>query len=418
MKCQLHRPAVIAFLIFGAMAVSGSAFAADNKRLFEVGVRGATVTSQDVADLASATRQALDSDPIQRDAPTASAAYATQIQVKFNQVRPPSADKIGASLEATTDPDLLADPAFAANLRALFLAQAADSLAPAQIDNNRVIGGSPIAAKDVLSIVDTSDGVAGQVCSGILLNSTHVLTAGHCVCLGVNKRVKTGPTVFGADGNAAFLVADSELLPGMHCPAFPKDADDAEKEQLVGMALQGHDLAVLHLRRQVNPRLADQDKLLGPTAFAQWRTASQSRFVRVGGFGLSIYWAGIGVDPGSFGVLNFADLAIPSTSCRPPDVAKFGCVASLDLVAGTNPNMNVRLHSAINAGTAVDTCSGDSGGPAYAQISTAAGAQFFPVAITSRATKVGKCGAGSIYTLLDSDDVRRWLKGNGATFTE
>ena len=61
-----------------------------------------------------------------------------------------------------------------------------------------------------------------------------------------------------------------------------------------------------------------------------------------------------------------------------------------------------------DSGTQVDTCAGDSGGPAY--VLAANDASFRLVAITSRSTSPsGACGPGGIYGLIDTDAVD-WIE--------
>jgi endonuclease G len=64
----------------------------------------------------------------------------------------------------------------------------------------------------------------------------------------------------------------------------------------------------------------------------------------------------------------------------------------------------------------VDSCNGDSGGPAY----IAAGGRFKVAGLTSRATREASvpCGDGGIYTRIDAhlDWIRQELAGAGISF--
>jgi hypothetical protein len=363
----------------------------------------------------------LNSDPAQRKAPVPDAAYISKMQQAYVLARGEREDVlsiVSSNFVPTTDPRMLADAGFRLNLRALFESQGSDSLAPSKLDDARVIGGSSIpSATDVVSVVDNLSGRPGQICSGILINPTHVLTAGHCVCLGANQRVNTGQTVFLNDDHNAYIVRPGEqLFPGKRCPTINTDENADPPEIQIINALKGYDLAILELTRAVSASVAQPDTLLGPQQFAAWKVSQQNNFVRVGGFGFQKLWSPGIYDPLAFGTLNFADLAIPSPSCRSSDAATFGCVPDRELLAATAPNMNV--HSTINTKNGPhDTCEGDSGGPAYAQIKTGSAASFYPVGVTSRAATPDGCGAGSIYTLLVAADVRSWLVQKQANFT-
>lgn len=222
-------------------------------------------------------------------------------------------------------------------------------------DPSRVLGGTETSEHPECVAVG---GPAGWCCTGTLVAPDRVVTAGHCF-------EKCATRVF---------IGQSITQPGEIIPV-------REAVQHPGYKSQGHnDLTVLHLERAATD--------VAPARLATPEAIAGARFVRVVGYGTTNAYGTVG-----YGIRRMVDVPIATTDCRPEDVGKkFGCDAGLEFVAGA-PFLDR------------DSCSGDSGGPAYVQV----GSRWLLAGATSRATRnsLRPCGDGGVYVRLS--EYSDWL---------
>lgn len=225
-----------------------------------------------------------------------------------------------------------------------------------------IIGGGPVMGSNFQDVVAVGDD-GGWFCSGTLIAENAVLTAGHCICDGL-----TVTRVFFGDD----VECEGKVVPvgrEVRHPNYHSDRRKGEKNDLMVLILAS---AI----RDVQPRRIASSEIIDMATNA-----------RVVGFG--------DTDPeGSFGygIKRQTDVPIVSHSCqgymdRKDDETAYGCDPNLELVAG-KPLL------------AMNTCSGDSGGPLY--VSDGQGGWLLAGA-TSRAThqRIHDCGDGGIYARVD-----------------
>ncbi len=134
------------------------------------------------------------------------------------------------------------------------------------------------------------------------------------------------------------------------------------------------DLSVLVLER---------DSLVTPRHVAQGAEIGIIKPVTLVGFGH--------IDPqGTFGygVKRKVEVPVTSLDCNAPDDPKrYGCLPGREIVAG-------------HRGLAMDSCSGDSGGPLYIQVDSD---KYYLLGATSRGARGGftTCGDGGVYVRVD-----------------
>ncbi|HVR70558.1 MAG TPA: trypsin-like serine protease [Vicinamibacteria bacterium] len=239
----------------------------------------------------------------------------------------------------------------------------ARALARRTLAGTRVIGGRPVAADAFLDCVAVgSDDEWG--CTGTLIASDVVVTAGHCADFAT--RVFFGANV--AQPGRAVKVKKAVLHPKYHRGAK-------------------NDLMVLVLAEKVTA--------VAPRPLAAKTLIDKATDGRAVGFG--------NVDPmGMFGygIKREVDVPVASPSCRGTvdghdDASAYGCDVGLEFVAG-RPLLER------------DSCTGDSGGPFYIQDKAK---QWVLAGATSRATSssMNNCGDGGIYVRLDR--YRAWIDG-------
>lgn len=268
--------------------------------------------------------------------------------------------------------------------------------------NVEVVGGESANGMhpEVVALFNKSGGV---ICTGALIAPRVVVTAKHCL---VKRQVGVPGTLvkFGDDmkqpatGATAIKVLDAVVMP---------DRDNL-----------GTDIALVQL---------EADAPAKPVPLAGDHRVKASAAIRVVGFGRD--------DPGVPGKREklMARLVIASVDCagsvkpkgatqRLSDKEFYGC-QQVELVAAGRRDPKTNLHA--------DTCTGDSGGPAYvAPASLAAPVEKFEQAfkrekpstedprfalagVTARGINFGetsiKCGQGGIYTRI-SGEVLQWLQ--------
>lgn len=258
-------------------------------------------------------------------------------------------------------------------------------------------------------IVKIRDRAGQTLCSGVLVDRRHVLTALHCLCPAGAASVRR-PHDVGYDNvedgaNRVFVPALQAVLPpGAACP------------WRVGMT----DLMLLRLAAPLPPPAE-------PALIAPYGWTRSARFFLAAGYGRG--------NDKKVGKLNFGLLGAFSVTCdeanrRLPydgtvfitrDTRRFGCTAPGELIAvGLEKSPENRS----------DTCDGDSGGPLLSfpgdlarpensrlnpQVPRADDARLFVSAITSRVVgwQSADCGVGGIYTAI-TPHILEWMRQNGA----
>jgi secreted trypsin-like serine protease len=239
----------------------------------------------------------------------------------------------------------------------------ARELARRTLGGTRIIGGRPVAAGEFLDCVAVgSDNQWG--CTGTLIASDVVVTAGHCVDFATR-------VYFGA--NVAQPGRIVKVKKAVRHPKYHKGAKN--------------DLMVLVLAEKV--------AAIPPRPLAAKALIDKATDGRAVGFG--------NVDPmGMFGygIKREVDVPVASPGCRgkvdgSDDASAYGCDLGLEFVAG-RPLLER------------DSCTGDSGGPFYIQDKKK---KWVLAGATSRATSssMNNCGDGGIYVRIDR--YRAWIDG-------
>lgn len=246
---------------------------------------------------------------------------------------------------------IFADPRYLANARAL---------AQRSQGRTRVIGGARVPLTEFLDCVAVgNDNQWG--CTGTLIASKVVLTAGHCADFATRIFIGSDVTQPGKIVKVKRRVRHPEYHHGKH-----------------------NDLMVLILDQKVED--------VPPRRFARKPRIDTATDGRVMGFGNTDAGGAFG-----YGQKRFVDVPIASPDCRgqidgEDDKVTYGCDVGFELVAG-RPLL------------ARDSCTGDSGGPFYVQN----GNQWLLAAATSRATDsaMNNCGDGGVYVRVDR--YRGWI---------
>lgn len=249
------------------------------------------------------------------------------------------------------------NPLYAANRELLI--QQADA-------GYRIEGGGECGPGEFMDCV----AVLGQQttqCTGTLVASRLVLTAGHCASHEGPKRVFIGQHV--GEPNGKYYQVKRPYI-------FPRNRSDGTSA----------DLLLLELEKPVEgvdpvPIASTQV----PVSFPSASDPPDFRLLRIAGFGRNQPDGG-----GTSGIKRFADVPAAGgsnreLSYRPDD----------EFVAGVK-------------GLYIDTCNGDSGGPVYAYV--IGEDRWYLIGCTSRATTTVrvKCGDGGVYTRVDK--YRDWIE--------
>jgi secreted trypsin-like serine protease len=280
--------------------------------------------------------------------------FLTALNLHFHGPAHKAASKRSAGLAEAVSKSfhIYNDPRYLANAR---------ELARRTLGGLRVLGGAPVKAGDFLDCVAVgSDNQWG--CTGTLIASNVVLTAGHCVDFATrvffgNDVSKTGKIV-----RVKKRVRHPQYHKGKH-----------------------NDLMVFVLEEKVGT--------VKPCKLAAKSVIDKATDGRVVGFGH--------VDPmGMFGygIKRFVDVPIASVACRgtvdgQDDKVTYGCDVGLEIVAG-RPLLER------------DSCKGDSGGPFYV---LGKNGEWLLAGATSRATDsaMHTCGDGGVYVRVER--YRTWI---------
>jgi hypothetical protein len=233
---------------------------------------------------------------------------------------------------------------------------------------------------------------AGEICTGVLVPGSKVLTAGHCLCDGTADTI-----ILGADKNDMLFtlpVDKSHSSTMLDCSAYEQALaahDIAAQDRLL---MQG-DVAVL--------------SYVGTSPIAASSYAASSWIDSAVAITTVGYGETIDSQASSLGKRGWANILVQSHSCTGSqdgigDAEKYGCKPGQELIAAETFSAK-----------ATDTCYGDSGAGAFV---TGSDGRFYLGAIASRRltvvspnglTTVTKCGHGSIFERLDSPSIARWL---------
>ncbi|WP_340160755.1 trypsin-like serine protease [uncultured Hoeflea sp.] len=216
-------------------------------------------------------------------------------------------------------------------------------------------------------------------CSGTLIGAEWVLAASHCFCRLDPTHVTLGSRVYD-DGavvtSPAFTVGFAGTVKH-HDPEFCTRYNGPDEQS----AYTAPDLALVKLARPLQHPTKQLAAVLGTSALL-----NQINLAEMVGFGATEY-----NDEG--GKKLVVSVMIASKDCAgASDVEQYKCLAGRELVA-IDPNGKK------------DSCNGDSGGGVYARLENG---NIALLAVVSRGTR-NSCGAGGIYVLTTTDDIRNWL---------
>ena len=236
----------------------------------------------------------------------------------------------------------------------LFLAARAAHAGPQEAP---IVGGTnvePGAFPDVVAVL----GADGSMCSGTLIDSDLVLTAGHCIEIDPIE-VITGSVDLARPGGEHWRVKWTRAYPNWE---------------------QRYDVGIIMLEHPVFER---------PRAIVQGCTKSDLKVgvpLQVVGFGLTTK-SGIGDNTR----LHQATVPLVDARCEGDAACEPSIAPGGELIAG---------------GKGTDACFGDSGGPLY--IATAKGLALIGVVSRATASWGQPCGEGGIY--VRADKVVAWIE--------
>lgn len=244
----------------------------------------------------------------------------------------------------------------------------------------RVTPGGVSNEAAVVGIRFRDEGGIERICSGLLLDGRHVLTAKHCTCH-PNTYEVTNARDFPNDEKGW---RDAVLEPGFQAGRPCRRMADMN-------AREGNDIAILTLSASLGAGATCASLLDNILPLPRWWALKQGG-VTIAGYGATE------PDGTVSGTRNSAVVPVNSRDCSPKLAQSLGCVAYREMIMGLSPP-DIRLP---------DSCAGDSGGPAYIKVD----GKLIPVALVSRAINIRRnniCGAGGIYTILGRSDILAWL---------
>jgi secreted trypsin-like serine protease len=223
-------------------------------------------------------------------------------------------------------------------------------------DDTRIIGGEPTS--DFPECVAVGDDHR-FCCTGTLIAPQVVVTAGHCAASGCSTRIFIGDNVAGS--GTIIRVQDAISHPDYVPSSVDRPFDD---------------LTVLILTEPV--------RTVAPVPICSLQAIAGAKSVTVAGYGNTDFRGLTG-----YGIRRKVAVGLASESPR------YGARYDTEFVAGA---MNLDQ----------DSCSGDSGGPAYVFVD----GRFELAGATSRATREGgrTCGDGGVYTRIPA--YRDWLEAS------
>jgi hypothetical protein len=317
---------------------------------------------------------------------------------------------------SAADVQVRSDPRFRKNCKAVFKEQCT-------IEIMKGTSAAGLHPNVVAILNDWTDKTKQKIlCSGTLIAEGVVLTAGHCIDLGVRDFLVFGDAVdmngelqwqrnnfvITASGSRTAEQESRESRSSLtqHVVQIARYTRMKPMEEFGNVTL---DIALIQTKEGL-PHYAQIAKIATPNEI------NESLTLRAVGFGLT--------ESGLAGEKRRADVIVASPSCdgsvtpgklaNPDSDAKwYRCMKPFELVAG-----RLERFARLSAGAAEDTCTGDSGGPLFFRrpsADDATGAGFVVAAVTSRAvSRLGlndgriSCGDGGIYTRLDGLALR-WV---------
>lgn len=300
------------------------------------------------------------------------------------------------------------------------------------ISSDRVLNGVLIGRTEIVALagIDTGEYGTGGDCTGVLIDSEHIVTARHCICGpgGIGKQKVylpfRGPTGESSPIDANFIAAysgnEAENDPDP-CPV-DQNLHTVRKSAFIGN--KGKDIALFRLATPAtdrDPRFKAPELVIYPTG------APKPSLGLIAGYGVTEVDNNHRPVWGSARMGLMATLASTSASCS----GISDCISNIEFVSIT-ANGN-------------DSCAGDSGGPFYLveqgsiaqlkekwidnSLTTAAeklrrvnpeelGKDLtnIPVRLfgfVSRGISGDICGYGGVYTGI-TNSILRWMMNNGA----
>ena len=225
-----------------------------------------------------------------------------------------------------------------------------------------IVNGRVARVDELMSTVPLVDGSGFTFCTGTLVAPTLVITAAHCFEDENGRRLGTGEVLVGSDSLFALPVPAARRHRSAQLIQHPQYAQGPISFEPSGIG-QDNDIGVIVLAEAIN---SQQTTPVLPAARLRDLVARQTQVV-VSGYGVT--------DDNNPANDRAGTLHIGET----PYLQR----SEFEMLAGGNG--------------LVDTCNGDSGGPAYVILD----GQRFLVGVTSRAAhdSVGNCGDRGIYTL-------------------